>query len=125
MDVPGPGATCLTIRSSVVTTAGDTGMATKRPHPSDSFHKARVPTARTTWQATSGNGYPIGTIRTTTAPHPPNINPKGPETGDGHVLKGGGWAENLDFTRCANRLGGEPGSLLRGFRCAIDAPAEE
>ena len=52
---------------------------------------------------------------------PPNINPKGPDTGDGHVLKGGGWAENLDFTRCANRLGGEPGSLLRGFRCVIDA----
>ncbi|MCY4570594.1 MAG: formylglycine-generating enzyme family protein [Candidatus Poribacteria bacterium] len=56
---------------------------------------------------------------------PPNINPKGPETGDGHVLKGGGWAENLDFTRCANRLGGEPGSLLRGFRCVIDAPPGE
>ena len=56
---------------------------------------------------------------------PPNINPKGPETGDGHVLKGGGWAENLDFTRCASRLGGEPGSLLRGFRCVIDAPPGE
>lgn len=56
---------------------------------------------------------------------PTNINPKGPETGDGHVLKGGGWAENLDFTRCANRLGGNPGSLLRGFRCAMDAPPEE
>ncbi len=56
---------------------------------------------------------------------PPNINPKGPDTGDGHVLKGGGWAENLDFTRCASRLGGEPGSLLRGFRCVIDAPSEE
>ncbi len=56
---------------------------------------------------------------------PPNINPKGPDTGDGHVLKGGGWAENLDFTRCANRLGGEPGSLLRGFRCVIDAPPGE
>ena len=56
---------------------------------------------------------------------PPNINPKGPETGDGHVLKGGGWAENLDFTRCANRLGGNPGSLLRGFRCVIDAPSEK
>lgn len=56
---------------------------------------------------------------------PPNVNPKGPETGDGHVLKGGGWAENLDFTRCANRLGGEPGSLLRGFRCAMDAPSGE
>ena len=56
---------------------------------------------------------------------PPNVNPKGPETGDGHVLKGGGWAENLDFTRCANRLGGNPGSLLRGFRCAMDALSEE
>lgn len=56
---------------------------------------------------------------------PTNINPRGPETGDGHVLKGGGWAENLDFTRCANRLGGNPGSLLRGFRCAMDAPPEE
>ena len=57
--------------------------------------------------------------------HAPNRNPKGPETGDGHVLKGGGWAENLDFTRCANRLGGNPGSLLRGFRCAMDPPEEE
>ena len=56
---------------------------------------------------------------------PSNINPKGPESGDGHVLKGGGWAENLDFTRCANRLGGNPGSLLRGFRCVIDAPPGE
>ena len=56
---------------------------------------------------------------------PPNVNPKGPETGDGHVLKGGGWAENLDFTRCASRLGGNPGSLLRGFRCAMDAPSGE
>ena len=54
--------------------------------------------------------------------NPNNVNPQGPETGDGHVLKGGGWAENLDFTRCANRLGGNPGSLLRGFRCAMDAP---
>lgn len=54
--------------------------------------------------------------------NPSNVNPQGPETGDGHVLKGGGWAENLDFTRCASRLGGNPGSLLRGFRCAMDAP---
>ena len=54
--------------------------------------------------------------------NPSNVNPRGPETGDGHVLKGGGWAENLDFTRCASRLGGNPGSLLRGFRCAMDAP---
>ncbi len=50
----------------------------------------------------------------------PNKNPLGPESGDGHVLKGGGWAENLDFTRCANRFGGNPGSLIIGFRCAMD-----
>ena len=56
---------------------------------------------------------------------PPTLNPQGPDTGDGHVLKGGGWAENLDFTRCANRQGGNPGSLLRGFRCVIDAPPGE
>ena len=56
---------------------------------------------------------------------PTNVNPTGPESGDGHVLKGGGWAENHDFTRCASRLGGEPGSLLRGFRCVIDTPFEE
>lgn len=51
----------------------------------------------------------------------PNKNPMGPESGDGRVLKGGGWAENLDFTRCANRFGGNPGSLIIGFRCAMDA----
>jgi formylglycine-generating enzyme required for sulfatase activity len=55
----------------------------------------------------------------------PNCNPRGPETGDGHVLRGGGWAENLDFTRCASRFGGNPGSLIRGFRCAMDAPVGE
>lgn len=56
---------------------------------------------------------------------PPTVNPQGPETGDGHVLKGGGWAENLDFTRPASRVGGEPGSLLRGFRCAVSVPIGE
>lgn len=55
----------------------------------------------------------------------PNTNPAGPETGDGHVLKGGGWAENLDFTRCANRFGGNPGSLIIGFRCAMVATSED
>ncbi|GIX05855.1 MAG: sulfatase modifying factor 2 [Candidatus Poribacteria bacterium] len=52
----------------------------------------------------------------------PNRNPPGPPTGDGHVLRGGGWAENHAFTRCASRVGGNPGSLLVGFRTAIDAP---
>lgn len=50
----------------------------------------------------------------------PGQNPQGPESGAFHVLRGGGWAENLDFTRCASRWGSEPGSLLRGFRCAMD-----
>jgi len=52
----------------------------------------------------------------------PAVNPKGPESGDGHVIRGGSWADSLDFTRCANRHGGNPGSLLRGFRCAMDVP---
>lgn len=52
-------------------------------------------------------------------------NPHGPETGDGHVLRGGGWAESFDFTRCANRQGGNPGSLIRGFRCAMDPVGQE
>lgn len=55
----------------------------------------------------------------------PDENPKGPDTGDGHVLRGGGWAESLDFTRCANRQGGNPGSILRGFRCAMDVPSQQ
>lgn len=51
----------------------------------------------------------------------PSVNPRGPDSGDGHVLKGGGWAENKAFTRCAGRVGGNPGSLLMGFRCVMDA----
>ncbi len=50
----------------------------------------------------------------------PSENPQGPAAGDGHVLKGGGWAENKAFTRCASRVGGNPGSLLMGFRCVMD-----
>ena len=50
----------------------------------------------------------------------PSNNPKGPIDGDGHVLKGGDWSVNKDYTRCAGRLGGNPGSMLRGFRCAMD-----
>lgn len=55
----------------------------------------------------------------------PAENPKGPESGDGHVLRGGGWADSFDFTRCANRRGGNPGSLIRSFRCAMDPPVRE
>ncbi|HIE26225.1 TPA: formylglycine-generating enzyme family protein [Candidatus Poribacteria bacterium] len=50
----------------------------------------------------------------------PRRNPTGPPTGEYHVLRGGGWAENYDFARCASRWGSNPGSLLRGFRCAKD-----
>ncbi|MCK4791081.1 MAG: SUMF1/EgtB/PvdO family nonheme iron enzyme, partial [Desulfobacteraceae bacterium] len=48
----------------------------------------------------------------------PKINPKGPASGDNHVLRGGDWSMNLDFTRCASRVGLSPGSMLTGFRCA-------
>jgi len=48
----------------------------------------------------------------------PKINPKGPASGDNHVLRGGDWSMNLDFTRCASRFGLSPGSILTGFRCA-------
>ncbi len=51
----------------------------------------------------------------------PRNNPLGPSDGEHHVLRGGGWAENFDFTRCASRFGAtNPGSLLRGFRCVKD-----
>ncbi len=48
----------------------------------------------------------------------PRINPKGPACGDNHVLRGGDWSMNKDFTRCASRVGLSPGSMLTGFRCA-------
>lgn len=47
----------------------------------------------------------------------PKINPKGPETGENRVARGGAWDVNLDFTRCPSRLGISPGSLLTGIRC--------
>ncbi len=55
----------------------------------------------------------------------PRENPRGPESGDGHSLRGGDWTSSFDFTRCASRQGGNPGSLLRGFRCALDPPPRE
>jgi formylglycine-generating enzyme required for sulfatase activity len=48
----------------------------------------------------------------------PKINPKGPACGENHVLRGGDWSMNKDFTRCAGRFGISPGSMLTGFRCA-------
>lgn len=48
----------------------------------------------------------------------PKVNPKGPESGENHVARGGSWDMNNDFTRCASRFGISPGSLLTGIRCA-------
>ena len=48
----------------------------------------------------------------------PKINPKGPESGENHVARGGSWDVNNDFTRCPSRFGISPGSLLTGIRCA-------
>jgi len=50
----------------------------------------------------------------------PSSNPQGPKSGKYHVLRGGSWADNNDFTRCASRFGiTDPGSLLSGFRCVL------
>jgi iron(II)-dependent oxidoreductase len=48
----------------------------------------------------------------------PTKNPKGPASGDNHVLRGGDWSMNNEFTRCASRVGLSPGSMPTGFRCA-------
>jgi iron(II)-dependent oxidoreductase len=48
----------------------------------------------------------------------PKMNPKGPISGENHVARGGSWAINYDFTRCASRFGLNPGSLLTTIRCA-------
>ena len=48
----------------------------------------------------------------------PKTNPKGPAYGENHVLRGGDWSMNNDFTRCPSRVGISPGSMPTGFRCA-------
>jgi iron(II)-dependent oxidoreductase len=48
----------------------------------------------------------------------PKVNPKGPESGENHVARGGSWDVNKDFTRCPSRFGIIAGSLLIGIRCA-------
>ncbi|MGD9497809.1 MAG: formylglycine-generating enzyme family protein [Armatimonadota bacterium] len=61
----------------------------------------------------------------------PERNPKGPESGRSHVLRGGSW--NYDATRCTTtfRFFLVPPILDRactefiGFRCARDVPAQE
>ncbi len=49
-----------------------------------------------------------------------NDNPRGPETGDLKVFRGGSWNEDPEVARSAGRNGGEVDrrSYLTGFRCA-------
>lgn len=51
-----------------------------------------------------------------------NSNPKGPETGDMRVFRGGSWHEDPEVARSAGRNAGLPErkSYLTGFRCAAD-----
>ena len=60
-------------------------------------------------------GYPQ------TPPGHPLINPKGPATGIGHVLRGGSFAEGAAWVRAAARGKMLPSrSPSVGFRCAYD-----
>jgi formylglycine-generating enzyme required for sulfatase activity len=50
----------------------------------------------------------------------PRINPTGPSSGLGHVVRGGCWFFERGFARSANRLYDEPSRTIFdvGFRCA-------
>lgn len=51
----------------------------------------------------------------------PSSNPKGPDTGESHVLRGGGFFNSGNGLRVSNRgVGGEVNETF-GFRCAKDA----
>jgi len=56
----------------------------------------------------------------------PDRNPKGPETGQYRVLRGGSWHDNWNLTRCANRYNPDPASRVYdiGFRCGAASPGE-
>lgn len=51
----------------------------------------------------------------------PEINPKGPDTGDNHVLRGGAWYSPKHVLRALNRVESSEGGNGVGFRCAKDA----
>ena len=50
----------------------------------------------------------------------PASNPRGPDTGQLKILRGGSWFNNIDFLRSASRYGNPPDitSSTYGFRCA-------
>jgi len=53
-------------------------------------------------------------------------NPKGPATGQEHVLRGGSWFSDKDYLRVSNRYNYNPSYTMKeaaniGFRCAKDA----
>jgi formylglycine-generating enzyme required for sulfatase activity len=51
----------------------------------------------------------------------PSVNPQGPDTGEGRVLKGGSFTDELSNSRAATRFLHDPNSagINRGFRCAL------
>ena len=52
----------------------------------------------------------------------PDSNPRGPETGDGHVLRGGAWLDTANRVRPSARAFLPPDGRdnVTGFRCAAD-----
>ncbi|RKU23608.1 hypothetical protein C6499_18125 [Candidatus Poribacteria bacterium] len=54
----------------------------------------------------------------------PRRNPKGPDTGERRVLRGGTWYRDAHTLRNAERVSDFPDNSLNvvGFRCAMDAP---
>lgn len=52
----------------------------------------------------------------------PNSNPKGPESGTARVIRGGSWANDAEFLRCANRHSWDPSNPVEyiGFRCVLE-----
>ena len=48
------------------------------------------------------------------------LNPQGPPSGEGHVLRGGSYGSNKQSLRCSYRFRAFPGGtyIYSGFRCA-------
>lgn len=58
---------------------------------------------------------------------PPDKDPKGPETGEHKVKRGGGYANIRNYLRTSDRSKALPASVSKstGFRCALKAPEKE